>query len=123
MKLVFRWDTDSSDIQRPWWYESDFETPLPDLGILQPRKLGEDKGKEAVVNKAHSSPSIPTTFGVSNFEDKWIKRGIEMLPPEKKAIFLEKWKKMEIHELELFDERSRLIQELENIMLDARKSK
>ena len=81
----FSLDSSSSEARRPWYLESDYESPLPDLGISKPRMLGKDK--EPVVEEANSSHSIPTTFGVANFEDKWITRGVELLPPKKKAIF------------------------------------
>ena len=68
-----------------------------------------------------SKPSLPSTLGVGYLEEKWIRRCLEFIPPEKKAIFEQKWHTMEIHELELFIERSGLIHELANWMLEATK--
>ena len=80
------------------------------------------KNKEPAVKEVSSQPSIPPRFRIPKLEDKWIERGLQMLPPEKKATFLEKWKEMEIHEIELYVERSGLIHELANLMLEARKN-
>ena len=81
------------------------------------------KDKHVTVDEeVASNPSVPSTLGVGYLEDKWITRGQEMLPPEKQAIFEQKWQTMEIHELELFIERSGLIHVLANWILEARKS-
>ena len=81
------------------------------------------KGKmvqvEEEVNSAPTNIPIPN---VAELEDKWIKRGLEMLPPEQKESFLEKWKKMETKKLELFVERTGLIHQLATLLLDHKKS-
>ena len=94
----------------------DYSIPIP---ALDSRVLG--KNKQPIVEEVSSQPLISPRFKLPKLEDKWIDRGLQMLPPEKKAAFLEKWKAMEIHELELCVERSGLIHELANLILEARK--
>jgi hypothetical protein len=81
------------------------------------------KGKQPAVDEdVPKVPSIPPAFGIAAMEDKWVRRGLEMIPAPLKANFLERWNRMEIQELELFRERSGLIHELANWMFESRKN-
>ncbi|XWS10772.1 hypothetical protein CRYUN_Cryun38cG0026600 [Craigia yunnanensis] len=61
-------------------------------------------------------------FGVAGLEEEVLKHGLDMIGGEKKAALEEKWRKLQIAELELFLQRSELVKEHAKLMLEFYKS-
>ncbi|XP_022732903.1 probable transcription factor At1g11510 [Durio zibethinus] len=61
-------------------------------------------------------------FGVAGLEEELLKHGLDMVGGEKKATLEEKWRKLQIAELELFVQRTELVKEHAKLMLEFYKS-
>ncbi|GMJ10022.1 hypothetical protein like AT1G61730 [Hibiscus trionum] len=64
-----------------------------------------------------------TKSGVGSLEDEVLKQGLDMAGEEKRAALEEKWRKLQIAELELYLQRNELVMEHAKLMLEFYKSR
>ncbi|XWS27467.1 hypothetical protein CRYUN_Cryun26dG0117500 [Craigia yunnanensis] len=93
--------------------------------LLSSPKKKVERGETMEVDKK-GSKSLGSffykRFGVAGLEEKVLKNGLDMIGEEKRAALEEKWKKLQIAELELFLQRSELIKEHAKLILEFYKS-
>ncbi|XWS16802.1 hypothetical protein CRYUN_Cryun33cG0011500 [Craigia yunnanensis] len=100
------------------------------MAVLKPELLSSpekkaERGEPMEVNKKGSKSLVSLfykRFNVACLEEEVLKNGLDMIGEEKRAALEEKWKKLQIAELELFVQRSELIKDHAKLMLEFYKS-
>ncbi|KAE8712997.1 RmlC-like cupins superfamily protein [Hibiscus syriacus] len=86
-------------------------------------KVDDGEPMEVDIKLSKSSGSLfDKKSGVGSLEDEVLKQGLDMVGEEKRAALEEKWRKLQIAELQLFLERNELVMEQAKWMLEFYKS-
>ncbi|KAE8681142.1 oxygen-evolving enhancer protein 3 [Hibiscus syriacus] len=86
-------------------------------------KVDDGEPMEVDIKWPKSSGSLfDKKSGVGSLEDEVLKQGLDMVGEEKRASLKEKWRRLQIAELELFLERNELVMEQAKWMLEFYKS-
>ncbi|EOY13716.1 hypothetical protein QUC31_002408 [Theobroma cacao] len=95
------------------------------LPVVKPEIFSPEKNVEPM-DLDKKSKSVASFFdksiGLAGMEEKILKNGLEIIGAEKRAALEEKWRKLQIAELELFLQRSELIKEEAKMLLEFYKS-
>lgn len=91
-------------------------------GAKEGEKMDIDNDKEGSLSSAKEKLLFDKSVGMAGLEEFVINQGLDMIGGAKKAELEERWKKLQIAQLQLFVERNDLIKEQTKLMLEAMKS-